>query len=163
MPAVTKLHYRLGETRPKIYLASSWRNKFYPKVLERIASEYTVYDFRGKEPESGSNPFNWDDIDPNWLEWTPQAFKNNLSHKLAFSGFSRDMEALKACDVLVLLLPCGRSAHLEAGYAVGAKKRVIVYLKQEGFEPELMYKMIPKGSRDIVFNDDELMQRLRAE
>jgi hypothetical protein len=39
----------------------------------------------------------------------------------------------------VLVLSSGRSAHLEAGYAAGQGKRVIVYLHPDQFEPELMY------------------------
>jgi hypothetical protein len=44
-------------------------------------------------------------------------------------------------DTCVLLLPCGRSAHLEAGYFVGAGKELNIVLSNEKFEPELMYKM----------------------
>lgn len=50
-----------------------------------------------------------------------------------------DRAALHWCDTCVLLLPCGRRAHLEAGYAMGQGKEVFVVLDKEGFEPELMY------------------------
>ena len=50
------------------------------------------------------------------------------------------MTALDACEACVLVLPCGRSAHLELGHASGAGKRTIVLLA-EGCEPELMYRM----------------------
>ena len=43
-------------------------------------------------------------------------------------------------DVCVLVLPCGRSAHTEAGGMAGAGKKVIVYIP-EMLEPELMYKL----------------------
>ena len=49
------------------------------------------------------------------------------------------MVALERSDVVVLVMPCGRSAHLELGYAIGAKKTSIILLSQS--EPELMYKM----------------------
>jgi nucleoside 2-deoxyribosyltransferase len=42
-------------------------------------------------------------------------------------------------DAGVLLLPCGRSAHLEAGYFVGSGKPLFVLLADG--EPELMYRM----------------------
>ena len=42
-------------------------------------------------------------------------------------------------DTGVLVMPCGRSAHLEAGYFVGAGKRLIILINDS--EPELMYKM----------------------
>lgn len=49
------------------------------------------------------------------------------------------MNALMCCDACVLVMPCGRSAHLELGYAVGARKRTAIYLSDG--EPELMYAM----------------------
>ena len=43
-------------------------------------------------------------------------------------------------DTCVLVLPCGRSAHTEAGWFAGAGKKVIAYIP-EMMEPELMYKL----------------------
>jgi len=37
------------------------------------------------------------------------------------------------------VLPCGRSAHLELGYAAGQGKQSFVLLNPDRFEPELMY------------------------
>ena len=46
---------------------------------------------------------------------------------------------MKWADACVLVLPCGRSAHLEAGWFVGAGKPLhILQLDRE--EPELMYR-----------------------
>lgn len=53
-------------------------------------------------------------------------------------GFSNDFEAMKWADEFCLLLPCGRSAHLEAGWAIGQGKRTSIYIP-ELVEPELMY------------------------
>ena len=37
----------------KIYVASSWRNKYYPEVVERLKKEgHDVYDFRN-HPHGG--------------------------------------------------------------------------------------------------------------
>ena len=50
------------------------------------------------------------------------------------------MDALCSCDACVLVLPCGRSAHTEAGWFAGKGKPVAAYLP-ERVEPELMYKL----------------------
>lgn len=43
----------------------------------------------------------------------------------------------------MLVLPCGRSAHTEAGWMAGRGKKVVVYIpKME--EPELMYKLFDR-------------------
>ncbi len=48
----------------KIYVASSWRNKYYPEVVEALrAAGHEVYDFRN--PPHGGAGFHWTDIDEN--------------------------------------------------------------------------------------------------
>lgn len=49
---------------------------------------------------------------------------------------------------MVLLLPCGKSAHLEVGYAAGAKKPVLLYAP-EPLQPELMYGMCTAVTEDL--------------
>lgn len=141
----------------KIYLASSWRNTYQPQLLQVLRSNgHEVYDFRQPvegDPESG---FAWQKIDPLWREWDIPTYIRALSTKEAFQGFNRDWNAMKWADTFVLLLPCGRSAHLEAGWAIGQKKDTYIYLKPEQFEPDLMYKMAT-----IVTSDDALLSRLR--
>jgi hypothetical protein len=127
----------------KVYVASSWKNEtLQPTVvsgLRKLGCE--VYDFR--HPKPGDDGFSWSEIDPQWRSWNMAQFRDALGHPLAVDGFKSDMDALKACDACVLVLPCGKSAHLELGYAVGAgKKTVILGLPMNGpHEPELMYKM----------------------
>ena len=53
------------------------------------------------------------------------------------------MDALRECQACILVLPCGRSAHLELGWAVGHGKKTYV-LEPEPIEPDLMYAMCDK-------------------
>lgn len=129
----------MKEQTMNIYLASSWRNPHQPTVLAALrAAGHEVYDFRNPAP--GNDGFRWSEIDPDWQQWTPEQYARALSHPIAERGFSLDMAALQRCDACVLVLPCGRSAHLELGYAVGAGKATIV-LQLAPQEPELMVKM----------------------
>lgn len=124
----------------KIYVASSWRNEYQPSVVSALRDNgHEVYDFR-------HDGFGWSQVDPEWKNWTKEQYcwlmleaSRNAGSVIA-KGFSRDMEALSACDLCVLVLPCGRSAHLEAGWAKGAGKGLIVLLFGE-LEPDLMYLM----------------------
>jgi len=123
----------------RIYLASSWRNKYYESALSILrAVGHNVYDF--KHPKEGQQGFAWSDIDPNWQQWTPQQFSKGLCHSIAAWGFKNDFDAMKSADACVLLLPCGRSAHLEGGWMKGAGKKLFI-LVPEKQEPELMYRM----------------------
>ncbi len=53
--------------------------------------------------------------------------------------FETDMAALRASDALVLLLPAGKSAHMETGVAYGLGKKL--YLVGEQKETESLYLM----------------------
>lgn len=122
----------------RIYLASSWRNERQPDVLEALRDDgHEVYDFRNPAP--GNNGFGWRQLDPDWINWTPEVYVQRLAHPVARAGFGLDKGALDWCDTCVLLLPSGRSAHLEAGYVAGQGKDVAVLLSPDKFEPELMY------------------------
>jgi nucleoside 2-deoxyribosyltransferase len=51
--------------------------------------------------------------------------------------FQTDMKALRNADALILLLPAGKSAHMEAGAAYGMGKRCILIGEQK--ETESLY------------------------
>ena len=123
----------------RIYVASSWRNEYYPEVVQKLRdSGFDVYDFRN--PPSGDEGFHWCNVSDKWLDWTPEEYRDNLMHPLAERQFGNDIKAMESCDICVLVLPCGRSAHTEAGWFVGKGKKVIAYIPTKQ-EPELMYKL----------------------
>ena len=122
----------------KVYVASSWRNEVYPEVLEALrGAGHEVYDFR----HQGGVEWNLaDGVDAGGLF-------DVLEHPQVQAIFRRDMDALADCDAVVCVLPCGRSAHLELGYGVGAGKRTVL-LWNDGDEPDIMHKAVDA----IVFN-----------
>lgn len=138
-----------------IYLASSWKNTYYPSVLAALrAAGHDVYDFRN--PGAGTDGFKWSNLDPNWLEWSPEKYKHQLmENPLTEQQFGNDLRAIEACDCCVLLLPCGRSAHTEAGYFAGQGKPVYVLIPEKQ-EPELMYRLFDGVCTSI----DELIEHL---
>ena len=132
----------------KIYVASSWRNEYQPEVVEALkGANHEVYDFR--HPGDGGNGFRWNDVDADWQKWTVDDYRTGLRHPVAERGFRRDMDAMRWADICVLVLPCGRSAHAEAGWMKGAGKKVLVFIPHLE-EAELMYKLFDTvcGSMD---------------
>lgn len=122
----------------RLYVASSWRNDYQPDVVRALREvDHEVYDFRN--PTAGDNGFHWSEIDPDWKQWDIAMYVRQLEHPIAESGFRKDMEGMEWAQGCVLVMPCGRSAHLEAGWFVG-QGRPLWILKDSG-EPELMYKM----------------------
>jgi hypothetical protein len=122
----------------KVYVASSWRNELQrPVVMALREAGHEVYDFR--EPVPGNHGFHWREIDPNWERWDPFQMRDALNHPMAIEGHRYDLEALGWCEACVLVLPSGRSSHLEFGLAVGWEKITIVLLSDG--DPELAYKI----------------------
>jgi hypothetical protein len=147
----------------RVYVASSWRNEARQQSMVRTlrAAGYEVYDFRhpapyGRNAPIGDSGFAWSSVAPDWQQWSPAAFREALRHPIAARGFALDMGALRACDACVLVLPCGRSAHLELGWAAGAGK-VTVALLAEG-EPELMLAM----AHHLALTEQEVLEALKA-
>lgn len=137
----------------RIYVASSWRNEQQPGVVACLRrAGHEVYDFKNPTPHVG---FGWSQIDPDWQKWTPAQYLAALQHPVAQAGFKRDMDALTACEACVLVMPCGRSAHLELGWAAGAGKRTYVLLDGPS-EPELMYLM----NTEVVTTKYDLLRAL---
>lgn len=123
----------------KIYLATSWRNLEQPGIVRVLRDHgHKVYDFRN--PPHGRGGFAWSDIDPAWKTWSASQYRDALNTQIAEDGFNSDFDGMKWADVCVLLLPCGRSAHLEMGWMAGMGKTTVI-LTRSGEEPELMAKM----------------------
>ncbi len=135
----------------KIYVASSWRNNRQAAVVAALRDAgHEVYDF--KNPREGDRGFSWKQIlDKKPQEWTPRQYRDQvLTHPRARKGFESDMTALASCDACVLVLPCGRSAHMELGFATGESKQTIILLDDHIDEPELMYLMNSSIALDIA-------------
>jgi len=137
----------------KIYVASSWRNEEQPDIVAELrGAGHQVYDFR--HPEMGDDGFHWSQIDPAWKEWSPGVYRKCLDHPIAVRGFENDRGAMEWADVLVGVMPFGRSASFEMGWAAGYGKRTILLLATG--EPELMVKMFDRLCLDMA----EVLQTL---
>ena len=139
----------------KVYVASSWRNQYYPEVVKVLRDAgHEVYDFRN--PPHGKGGFHWNDVDPNFADWTVEQYCEGLKDSWSETQFASDLAAMEWADVCVLVLPCGRSAHTEAGWFAGKGKKVIAYIPTKQ-EPELMYKLFD----GIACNIDEVILSLK--
>lgn len=143
-------------TKRKIYVASSWRNEYYTEVVTKLRKEgHNVYDFRN--PSSGDPGFKWSYVSEDYMDWTPERYRENLNHPKALRQFENDIEAMNSCDTCVIVLPCGRSAHTEAGWFAGKGKLTIAYIPEKQ-EPELMYKLFDS----VCCTIDELIEKLNG-
>lgn len=139
----------------RIYLASSWRNSEQPALVALLYKHgHEVYDFRNPPHSTG---FKWSDIGLEPPCTAADYRRALLSHPRAAQGFNADFSAMRWADTGLLLLPSGRSAHLELGWMAGAGKRTLI-LTRDGEEPELMALLADR----ICISVDEVLQELRS-
>jgi nucleoside 2-deoxyribosyltransferase len=131
----------------KIYVASSWQNEVYPDVVKVLRQAgHDVYDFRHQGDSYSNAP-----------EMTSDKLLDFLNQPKVRLIFKNDMDALISSDAVVCVLPCGRSAHLELGYGIGAGKRTVL-LWHDGDAPDIMHKAVDT----IVFKVDDIPGALKG-
>lgn len=120
----------------KIYVATSWKNQRYKKIIEELRKHgFEIHDWQ-------VNGFAWQQIDHAWSYWNPLRYVKALLHPCAVEGFNNDLQGMRESDVCIMVLPCGKSAHLEAGWFTGQGKLCYILLENtQTVEPELMYKL----------------------
>jgi len=122
---------------------------------------HDVYDFR-------KNSFKWEDLLPGHHVDTihPAVHQKLLGEKPTVAAYAADMTALREADMVVMVCPCGSSAHMEAGWGVGAGKELIIY-QQDPQRPDVMYKMgtlvTSACQLRAAIVDEELEQQLAKE
>lgn len=139
----------------RVYVASSWRNPHQPWIVDLLRMDgHDVYDFRNPPHSTG---FSWAEIGLE-IPCTAEDYRNALlTHPRAAQGFMADFAAMRWADTGLLVLPCGRSAHLELGWMAGAGKRTLI-LTQDCEEPELMALLADK----ICLSPDEVRHELHV-
>lgn len=126
----------------KIYIASSW------KMAERVISWKTELEKFGHKVDAfcdnygGRFVFHYSEIgDPSELDAI-----NFMDDKRSRQAFGEDKKWLDWSDCCLLVLPSGKSAHLEAGYAKGQGKLLIIW-----------QNIFPKGKFDVMYGFADLI------
>ena len=101
----------------KIYLIGSLRNPLVPETARKLrAAGFEVFDdWFAAGPEA----------DDYWKVYEQQrghTYAEALAGYAANHVYNFDKHHLDACDIAVLMLPAGKSGHLELGYAIGSGK-----------------------------------------
>lgn len=124
----------------RIYISSSWSNAFQPVLVYALRSKgHQVYDFR--HTASGKERNVWDELGIKKDAVNHADYLRAIKHPVAIERFDEHFKAMQDADTCILLLPCGRSSHAEAGIMKGMGKRVFIYNYSDVTIPELMYRM----------------------
>lgn len=145
----------------RIYIASSWKNKFQQQLVEELRKRgHKVYDF--KHPYGRNDVPVWESVSVTqnlrsaYVEKCLKGkdFKRMLLDRQSIKRFEEHFAAMQDADTCILLLPAGRSSHIEAGHMNGMGKRVFVMDTSKEVTPELMYLALD----DYFFDFEELYQ-----
>lgn len=145
-----------------IYLAGSLRNKGLVPVHLRIEEELKVPVFSdwlaaGPEADDYWKAYYMQLADPAMTK--REAYSWALQQPASVHVYEFDKRNMDMCDLMVLMLPAGKSGHLELGYFLGCGKPGIIYLDQED-DPrwDVMYQF----ASDVAFDEDNLIDCIRA-
>lgn len=135
----------------RLYLMGSLRNPRIPELGRRIRElGYDVFDdWFGTGPRA----------DDHWQEYEVErgrTYEEALYGLAAENTFNFDQRNLDFSDGGVLVLPAGRSAHLELGYLIGQKKFGYVLFDQVPERWDIMYQLANR----VFFNEADLLTML---
>jgi hypothetical protein len=135
----------------KIYLIGSLRNPEVPKIANKIREHgYEVFD-------------QWYSAGPNADDHLRDHFvamgmnhKEILKTAAAVNIFEFDKRHIQASDVVVLLMPAGKSGFLELGWALGQGKQGYILFDQDPERVDVMFQF----ADDIFYSVTELVEHL---
>ena len=135
----------------QIYLIGSLRNLEIPKV----AASLRKYGFKVFDDWWSASP----DADDWWQEHERgkgKTYHEALNGPHADCVFNFDLKHIEASDIGVLVLPAGKSGHLELGYMIGRGKPGYILFDKEPERYDVMYKF----AKDVFFDVDKLGETL---
>jgi hypothetical protein len=137
----------------RIYLAGSWKNQQEILLIRDILkSQGHEVDCFASE-ENGRISFNWSKLDDIQDKLPSMDAKDMLEVPRVQEAFREDKRWIDWCDLCILTLPSGKSSHLEAGYAKGQGKIVVIFGDLQKGDFDVMY-----GFADGIFRCDEIDQ-----
>ena len=135
----------------RVYIATSW--KMQSDALA-IASKLREVGFEVDcfcDPSSGRYVFHWTEFVEKEEDLQKYDAKDFIDDLRTDKAFREDKKWLDWADICLLVLPSGKSAHLEAGYAKGRSKKLYIYGDFKKGEFDVMY-----GFADKLFRWDEM-------
>lgn len=144
-------------SRPEInsiYVIGSLRNEGIPEVSSTLRTlGLDVFDdWYAAGPEA-------DDYWKKYEIGRGHSYKEALRGHAARHVFEFDKHHLDRCDAAVLVLPAGRSGHLELGYVAGTGKPSFILLDEEDSRFDVMYQF----ATEVFHSKEEMIEYFRAE
>ena len=130
-----------------VYLIGSLRNPQVPCIARALR----LYDYDVFDDWYAAGP----EADDHWQRYEQgrgHSFAEALQGYAAGHVYAYDRAHLNRCDMGVLLMPAGKSAHLELGFMAGLGKRTFILLDKEPERYDVMYKFASGGVHTNTFS-----------
>lgn len=136
-----------------IYLIGSLRNSKIPEFGEELrAVGFEVFDdWYAAGPEA-------DDYWQRYEQNRGRTYKEALTGLAAGHVFDFDRKHLLAADTGILMLPAGKSGHIELGIMIGQKKRTYILLDGEPERFDVMYRF----ATGVFITKSALLEELKT-
>ena len=136
-----------------IYLIGSLRNQEVPKLARRLREKLKVEVFDDWfSPGPKADDF-WRDFE----HTRGSSYKQALNSYAGTHVFEFDKFHIDRLPIVVMVMPAGKSGHLELGYSLGKGKKGYIFFDAEPERWDVMYQF----ATDIFFNEEELVTELQ--
>lgn len=135
----------------KIYIASSWKNQNAVLALAEYLKSYGFEVDAFCRTTDKRFAFHWSEFVDDEIELLNYDAISFINDARVQRAFQEDKSWLDWAGTVIMLMPCGKSSHLEAGYAKGQGKRLYIYGDFPKGEFDVMY-----GFADGLFRTEEL-------
>ena len=137
----------------KLYLIGSLRNEEIPSIANRLRKlGFDVFDdWYSPGPHA----------DEEWKNYEMRRGRTYLQSLKGFHAqhvFDFDKRHLDSSDFCVLILPAGKSGHLELGYMKGLGRKCYILLEKDADRWDIMYKFV-----DGVYDNIEDLEKTLLE
>jgi len=135
-----------------IYLIGSLRNPCVPETANLLEQQVGLEVF-----DSWFSP--GPEADDYWRKYETargRTYAEALKHYAGGHVFEFDKFHIDRCDIGLLLMPAGKSGHLELGYMLGQGKPGFILFHEEPERWDVMYQF----ATGVFFNVDDLLKEL---
>lgn len=143
------------DKKKTLYLIGSLRNEKIPHLAKKLREELKIEifdDWFSPGPEADNF---WRDFE----KVRGSTYKEALNAYAAKHVYAFDKFHIDRSDFGVLVMPAGKSGHLELGYMIGAGKTCYILFEEEPERWDVMYQF----AKDIFFSVDELIAQLKKD
>lgn len=145
----------MSKDKKMIYVIGSLRNQNIPLIANKLRKlGFEVFDdWFSPGPEA-------DDFWRNYEKVRGSTYKQALNNWAGKHVYEFDKFHIDRANIGIMVMPAGKSGHLEIGYMIGQGKPCFILFDEEPERWDVMYQFSQENGGAICFNFEELQEEL---